>query len=333
MSDGEHYKDCCTAWRIVRRRRRESNNTGCMLNIGIIGLGPDWETRHRPALARLSQRIRVVAVYDAVAPRALRVAQDLRAVAAPGIRAVMARSDVRALLVLDAAWHGLAPLRMGVEHGKPLYVAMPVAAPPKALSELCRLAATESVLIASELRLRTAPATTRIQELIATQLGSVNHIRAAVAIPRSADQVHSIVAAIDWSSMLFRSIPAGIEVEDRDDKGLRLRITFRRPARNGAPAQAVLDIRIEEEESDLAAVIDCDRGEIRLTGQAQLTWQSGDQAVAESLESERGDVETLFDHFARRVVGGLVPVPGLDDVCRLMELVAPHQDRLAAALR
>ena len=49
-----------------------------MLNIGVIGLGPDWETRHRPALARLARRIRIAAVYDAVTPRAERVADELR---------------------------------------------------------------------------------------------------------------------------------------------------------------------------------------------------------------------------------------------------------------
>lgn len=303
-----------------------------MLKIGIIGLGPDWETRHGPALARLSQRIRVVAVYDAVAPRAMRVAQELRAVAAPGIRAVLGRKDVRAALVLGTDWQRLAPLRMGIAHGKPLYVAAPVAASLPDLDSLCREAAAQSLLIAPELRLRTAPATTRIQELAATHLGRANHITATMALPPGGDLLHTLVSAVDWCTLVIRSIPASIAVQPPSDRSLKLLLTFRRIGPNSAPVQAVLEIISRDEALPLIAEIECERGTIQLTGQAQLNWHAGDQTLSESLDSERTDVETLLDHFARRVVGGLVPVPGLDDVCRVMELIVPHRDRLMAAL-
>ena len=39
-------------------------------------------------------------------------------------------------------------------------------------------------------------------------------------------------------------------------------------------------------------------------------------AAAESLAAERSEIEVMLDHFSRRVVGGLVPVPTLEDVRR-----------------
>ena len=36
------------------------------LRIGLIGLGDDWQTRHRPALQILHERFDVRAVYTAV---------------------------------------------------------------------------------------------------------------------------------------------------------------------------------------------------------------------------------------------------------------------------
>ena len=45
------------------------------VRIGVIGLGRLWEVRHRPALARLSDRFVISAVYDQVMHRAQAEAQ------------------------------------------------------------------------------------------------------------------------------------------------------------------------------------------------------------------------------------------------------------------
>ena len=131
------------------------------MQIGIIGLGPHWESHHRPALARLSRRLRVVAVYDPVASRAERAAHELGARCTLSMRAVLKRNDVRAVLLLDESWHGLAPLRFAVDSGKPMYVAGRLTVSLDALDALCRDAAGQSLVICPELRLRTAPATAR----------------------------------------------------------------------------------------------------------------------------------------------------------------------------
>jgi hypothetical protein len=55
-------------------------------------------------------------------------------------------------------------------------------------------------------------------------------------------------------------------------------------------------------------------------GAAQVAWETAREARVESLTGERADVEVMLDHFSRRVVGGLIPVPTLDDLCLAFRL-------------
>lgn len=300
-----------------------------LLHLGIIGLGPQWETHYQPALARLARRIRITAVYDPAAPRAARVADELQAKHSPGLRALLTRTDVHAALVLDNAWHGLAPLRFALDSRKPLYVALPLSTPHAVLADLSGKAAAHGVLITPELRLRAAPATTRIHELAASRLGPVIHVALSIA-PDPADPLASLVQAIDWCSELVRWIPGGVSIQRLPAGGANVSIPFRRADRRGGPASATIRL-LAAEPPGLSAHIVCRQGAVQLTGPADLRWQADDEAVCEPVELERSDVETLIDHFARRVAGGLVPVPGLDDVCRILELLTPHRHVLAAA--
>ena len=254
-----------------------------MLRIGIIGLGPDWDEVYRPALARLSGRLRVTAVYDAVEPRAAWAGEGLRAPRLTGIRAMLHRADVAAVLWLDRAWHGLAPLELAIEQGKPVYVGVPLSGTLPKMETLCRAADSKSVLVSPELRLRTAPTTTRIHELAATRLGAVEEIDARIRCDVSGCDLRDIVSAVDWCSSLVRSVP-----------------------------------------------VNCLQGRIEVTSEAELRWQTAEQTTGEQLDRDRNGVEVLLDHFARRVVGGLVPVAGLDDVCRILRLLEPYDALLKA---
>src|SRR5205823_11167174 len=94
-----------------------------MLNVGLIGLGSEWEQRYRPALAKLQQRLRVRCVYAPVITHAEQVAVELGCDVAPGIMTLIEREDVRALLVLDTAWYSDAPARFACQVGKPAFLA------------------------------------------------------------------------------------------------------------------------------------------------------------------------------------------------------------------
>ena len=53
----------------------------------------------------------------------------------------------------------------------------------------------------------------------------------------------------------------------------------------------------------------------------QLSWVSDGERRVESLVSERSEVEVMLDHFCRRVVGGLIPVADLADICSHLRLI------------
>jgi hypothetical protein len=80
-----------------------------MLQVGLIGLGPEWSRRFRPALERLRKRIAVRSVYATVGIQAEQAAAELDCDAAPGLVALMEREDIRAVLVLESDWHGDVP--------------------------------------------------------------------------------------------------------------------------------------------------------------------------------------------------------------------------------
>jgi predicted dehydrogenase len=300
-----------------------------MLNVGIIGLGPDWESRYRPALARLSRRLRVVAVYDPVAPRAARAAEELQAACVAGIRALLNRPDVRAGLILGEDWQGLAPLRLALDSRKSLYMSGGLTSSLAALDALSRRAAEHSVVICPELRLRTAPATARIMELTAMQVGPVESAEARLSVTDAAESLPSLIAVVDTCSAIVRSMPTSVDVTRRNADLAVLQVTFGRVGIGGQPVQVTINIE-RGDVRDVSSLLRCQRGTIRQAGDVELSWHtdSGDQAE-ESLDRERPGAEVLLDHFARRVVGGLVPIPGLDDVCRILRLLEPHRAALA----
>jgi hypothetical protein len=82
----------------------------------------------------------------------------------------------------------------------------------------------------------------------------------------------------------------------------------------------------------ISARLRCRGGTILQMGETGLTWQcdTGNE-FHELLDVERTGAEVLLDHFARRIVGGLVPIPGLDDACRILRLLDPHRDAIERA--
>ncbi len=93
-----------------------------MVPVGVIGLGPAWESRYLPALRQLRGRIAVRALYDVVPSRAVSAAAEFDARTATGLRALACRPDLRALLVFETGWGGTAALRVLCGGGRPFFV-------------------------------------------------------------------------------------------------------------------------------------------------------------------------------------------------------------------
>jgi predicted dehydrogenase len=312
-----------------------------MLNVGLIGLGPEWEHRYRPALAKLQKRLRVRCACAPVITHAEQVSAELGCDVSPGLMALIERDDVQALLVLDAAWYLGVPAQFACRAGKPAYLAgrfdprLPVA------DHLLLQAAETGVTLMPDFGHRYTPATSRLRELIATRLGRPRTIVADVAAPDRQVPVNReiLAAALDWCANLTGTTPALVRAEisgagtaraaaDR----LELHVEFRRRSGGGGTVAARIRLSVSASEPvpsgdgeahalNLRAGVECEYGAARIEGPRQITWESAGEKSTEALTSDRSDVEVMLDHFSRRVVGGLIPVPTLEDLCRACQLV------------
>ena len=93
------------------------------LRVGLVGLGDQWEIRHRPALRALAERFDVQAVCGEVGLLARQAAREFDAAAVDGFRALAARDDVDAILMLAPQWFGPLPILAACDYGKAVYCA------------------------------------------------------------------------------------------------------------------------------------------------------------------------------------------------------------------
>ncbi|MBW3543031.1 MAG: hypothetical protein KY476_22455, partial [Planctomycetes bacterium] len=148
-----------------------------MIEAGIIGFGPRWDSAWRPALEWFAGRIRIRAVYDPVANLAEQTAARLGATAVPAIVPLLERQDVRVVLIFDWGWQGPVALRRACQRDKPVLMATDILDGdwPQllALDETCT---TRGGMVLPALGLRYTPATCRLRELIVTSLGPPREI-------------------------------------------------------------------------------------------------------------------------------------------------------------
>jgi predicted dehydrogenase len=299
-----------------------------MLDVGLIGLGPEWECRYRPALLNLRHRIRVRVIQSAVGSLAEQTAAEWECDVASGMLPMMDRSDVRALLILDTAWYGSVPAEFACRTGKPAFLAGRLEDWVSRARPLVSLAAETETPLMPDFGHRYTPATTRLKELIATRLGRPDVIvveaqgrattngTTANGTPIDIDR-EAWLAALDWVCHLVGTPPAEVRGGLSPAGAEEALISFSRSAAGGAPATARIMLHHEpHSDAQWTAEVRCRKGIARLSGGTQIEWEDATERRSESLSGERGGVEVMLDHFSRRVVGGLIPVPTLDDLDR-----------------
>lgn len=141
--------------------------------LGVIGLGRLWEARHRPALERLPDCFKVTSVFDQVPARSQREAARLGCAAARGLRELVNREDVDAILLSTPCWFGLHPILLTCEAGKPAYCAFPFASESEdRVAAVERAVEQSGVVVVPEFARRFHPATLRLRELLESHLGA-----------------------------------------------------------------------------------------------------------------------------------------------------------------
>ena len=66
--------------------------------------------------------------------------------------------------------------------------------------------------------------------------------------------------------------------------------------------------------ADFGAELTCRDGVVIVTGNRRVRWKAGDDEADEELSDDRTSAAVQLDLFSRRLAGGLVPVPSLEDV-------------------
>jgi predicted dehydrogenase len=310
-----------------------------MLQVGLIGLGADWEGRTRPAIEKLRHRLEVRSVYAPVLPQAEQAAAELGCRVAQGLLSLIERDDLRALLVFDGAWYGGIPAQFACRAGKPMFLAGSLLDHLALADPLRQRTADSGVTVMPAFGHRYTPATSRLRELIATRLGKPKNIRVTAYIPVTSDidfqathaaTRNALATAIDWCTCVVGSGSASVR-ENTEPQRLYTQLEFRRTGSEGPSSVAsihVADVACRTGEvrvADTSPVrfhvdIDCADGRACVDGPVNLTWEAGGEQHTESLSADRPELEVMLDHFSRRAVGGLIPVPTLDDVCRAFEL-------------
>lgn len=305
-----------------------------LLSLGLIGVGPSWERRYRPAVRRLSQRLSVRMVHDPVLSRAQAVAQETGAEVATGLRQMFEHPGIHGVLVLDAGWYGMTPAVLACEHHKPAFLANLWSESPHQLRNVAEQAQARGVMLVPELPFRYQPSTSRLRELIASHLGPAQYLSLQQVPGWEVDSrcEHLLRAAlVDWCSYVTRrTVDCAVWIAPRDSgKKQYWKITFRPDSRGSSATTEGEIVRCashgdehgELSETEWIAAVQCSEGLAILKSPTQLEWSlRGAEARCEQLEQERTDAEVMLDQFCRRLVGGLIPTSSMLDVAQALEV-------------
>src|SRR5688572_12592578 len=186
------------------------------IRVGVVGIGPLWESRHLPALRALSDRFDVRAVCDPVQHRAQLAARQLNASLHDGFRALTARDDIDAVLLLSPQWFGPLPIYAACDAGKAVYCAAALELKDDEAAVLRDRVRESGIAFMAEFPCRLSPATLRLKELIATRLGAprllfCNRRRTSEAAGESGTKCElDMVELIDWCRYVVDAEPSSV---------------------------------------------------------------------------------------------------------------------------
>lgn len=310
-----------------------------MVRLGIIGLGPYWEQRYEPVLRMMDQRIQIKAVYDPVRSRAEQAAAFWNASVVSGIGSLVSRYPLDAFLLLHSHWMNHYPLKILSQQERPVYIAGSLGEDLSLLESIHDTASEQLVTLMPEFSRRYSQATTRFFELIVTRLGNPISIQIVSCCPAKDQQVdipgqkHEsdfLVGLIDWCCYVMRTKPIRVQTTFRSDSSnhsedyRQIRIEFLPDPVTAVDRFAVIKIRSEQSEAEPhfpRHQVVCRNGSAEFNSPEEIHWETGASSITESLKSDRSELEVMLDHFCRRAVGGIIPVPNIRDVCQAIQLV------------
>jgi len=304
------------------------------IRLGVVGLGENWERRHKPALLRMSDKFEVRALYDEVAHRTRTQAAELECDAAEGFTCLIERDDVDAVYVLSTSWSGVEPIRAACHVQKPVYLARPFGSETAYADEAIEAIRSSGIRFMVEFPWRFYPATIRLMELLASGLGSpqlafcqqtvlMPDRNASAFVRQDSDLNNVMLFMADWLRFVFSRDPIATatigtcKLAAGPSRGFETLVAEFGEASVG---QATLRRFVQPKWTDAAGFrpppsfqVIAEHGVAYLDMPGEVTWfdQSGQHDETHELDRPLG--EMLADRFYRIVVHGLNPSPGLND--------------------
>lgn len=322
------------------------------LRVGLIGLGRAWESRHRSALRALSDRFEVRAICEQVAVRAEQAAREFNAAAVDGYRALAERPDIDALLLLAEQWCGPLPILAACDAGKALYCSASFDFDPVQAKRIKERVEGSGIAFLAEFPRRHSPATIRLKELIATQLGAPRLLFCHVRQPAEANNsrvpnaphysaLHDLIELADWCTFVVGRPPtlvtgvrhAADREGARDDYQM---MSLRFDAGDAKEPLATAQISCGRYmpaawheatafRTPAALQVACEHGIAFVDLPATLTWFDRAGRHIESLDSERPVGELLLGQFYRAVTSLVRHTSNIDDAFRALHVVLQAQ--------
>lgn len=331
------------------------------LRVGVIGLGEAWESRHRPALRALSDRFEVRAVCEEVSLRAEQAARQFDAIAIDGYHALACRDDVDAILMLAPQWYGPLPILAACDSGKAVYCASTWDVLHGQLDEIRGRVDQSGIAFMAEFPRRVAPATLRLKELIATQLGPPRLLfchhrrpverRGANHGPRRnrySPSTQVLLELIDWCHYVVGHSPGSVSGfwhrrgEGKQHDYQVLSLDFSAPGQTGSGPLAQISCgnympaawhEAVSFRPPAALQVCCENGIAFVDLPAGVVWFDQAGRHMESLDTERPIGEQLLSQFHRAVVSFVRNNSGLEDAFRALKVLVKAKESFANGQR
>ena len=327
------------------------------LRVGLVGLGDQWNSRHRPALRALEDRYEVMAICCEVADRSKLVANEFGAVPMDGFRAMIERQDIDAVLALSTDWAGPLPILAACEAGKAVYSSAVLDISTDRAKEIWQRVDKSGVAFMAELPRRYAPATIRLKELIATRLGAPRLLFCHDRLPVESQEDRlrrgeycpivwrHIMEQVDWCRYIIEDDPESvvsvIHDSSNDQRFYQMISLNFNEARGVRPvAQISLGHYIPGKWSDALSFrrpasiqVCCENGMAFIDLPNTLIWFDDAGQHTESLEQERTVGELMLDHFHRAVTSLIRKRSDLEDAYRAMQVVLSANESAATGNR
>ena len=310
------------------------------LRLGLVGLSNDWNARHLPALRLLQERFEVLGIYSSVASFADRAANEFGARRYDGFRQMLRSSEIDAVLVLEEGWFGTAPIETACEFGKAVYCGAEIDIAPQKAFALKSLVEESGVAFMAELPRRLAPASLRLKELIATQLGEPEimfcHMRLPPKPARPTDSKshqarvdRELMELIDWCRFIagrpvrhVQGISHQSKAGETDYSALSLDLSPENGTSGSTIAQISCGSYIPADWQEAinfrppaAIQVRCEHGLAFLDLPNSLIWFDAAGRHQEFLEAEMTVGQQLLTQFHRAVTSLIRKMGDLEDVC------------------